>query len=194
MAYVLSGVRRHQKTAMLALVAAGLGFNGNVEATLKVTDTKNLKFSADVKVFTGDLTTPSVTITPADDGGKVKVFTHVDNLITWLNGAFSGVADLKVFVPDMEDTAKPFVPPTDPVADATKRKTSAEKAKAAAQLRLASATSAVTAAEGLGWDEVTAHPALQAKYAALVLEKATVQGYVDSFTAEITRLTAIINA
>ncbi len=192
MTYSLAGIRQHQKTVKMALVAASLGFNGNVEATLKIVNPKTLTFSADVKVFTGDATTPHVVYTPADDGGKVKVFSEVDKLIQWINGALEGVNDLKVFIPDVEDTAKVYVPPTDPIADATKKKASAEKLKAAAQLRLTDATNAVAAAVGLGWDLGTAHPALQARYAALVLEKNTVQGYVNTYTAEIARLTAII--
>lgn len=192
MPYALTGTRQHQKTVKMALVAATLGFNGNVEATLKIVNPKTLTFSADVKVFTGDGVTPHVIYTPADDGGKVKVFNDIDKLVQWINGALEGVTDLKFFVPDVEDTAKVYVPPTDPIADATKKKAAAEKLKAAAQLRLATAVNAVTAAVGLGWDLVTAHPALQARYAALVLEKNTVQGFVNTYTAEIARLTAII--
>lgn len=188
MAYALAGVRQHQKTVM----SGAPGFNGNIEATLVIVNKKTLSFSADLKFYTGDAGTPHKLITPSDDGGKVKVFSSVDNLVTWINGAFSGVTNVKFDIPDIEDVAKPFTPPTDPVADAVKKKASIEKLKASTQLRLTDATHDVTVAAGLGWNAPTAHPALQAKYAELVLNKNTVQSYVTYYTARIAALDAII--
>lgn len=190
MAYVLSGVRKHQHSAMLGAV----GFNGVLEATLVVKNAKLMTFAADVKVYTGDAVTPSFTITPADDGGKTKIFTNVDNLYTWLNSAFVGITDVTVKWPDVEVIAKPYNPPTDPVAYAIKRRDTVNKYKTDAAARLVTATSAVTAAEALGWHLPTAHPALQANYADRVANKQAVQGYVDAYTAEVTRLTGIIGA
>lgn len=188
MAYQLAGVRQHQRTAL----AAGKGFNGKISATLVIINRDTLTFQADITYETGDAAFPSYKITPSDDGGKIRTFGDVDALVRWINGAFSGVTDVSISIPDIEDIAKPFVAPTDPQADALRQKTRFVASRDRAMERETVAQGRVDQAVALGWNAPNAHPALQANYAQLVIEKNTISSYIAFFTAQIMRLDAII--
>ncbi len=185
--YSLLGTRQAQRTVL----AAGLPFSGTISIAAKVVDVKKLTFIADVTYSTGDVITPNVTITPADETGKVKVFQNADDLLKWIDGGFVGVTSVSLVVEDYNLVARPVVVPTDPVAAAAKQKARVLKYKTFSMARLVDAQAKTGAAALLGWNLPTAHPALQANYADLLLNEATVQAYVDFYTAEIARLTVI---
>lgn len=185
--YALSGTRQAQRTVL----AAGLAFAGAIVVRAKVVNVKKLTFIADVDYTTGDVNTPVVTITPADETGKVKIFSNMDDLLKWIDGAFEGVTSVQIVVEDYDLVAKPVIVPTDPIAAAAKQKAKVLKYKAFSQARLADAMSKTAAAALLGWNDPTAHPALQANYADLLHNEQAVQSYVTHYTAEIARLTAI---
>jgi len=185
--YLLNGTRQAQRTVL----AAGLPFAGGIAIRAKVVNPKKLTFVADVDYTTGDVVTPLVTITPSDETGKVKVFGNVDDLIKWIDGAFQGVTSIQMVVEDFDLVAKPVVVPTDPVAAAGKQKAKVVKYKTFSQARLTDAMAKTSAAAALGWNLLTAHPALQANYADLLKNEQTVQAYVTFYTAEIARLTLI---
>ena len=82
---VLQSTNRKNKINAQGLI----GFNGVLSATLlPIEGEDNYKFTANVTFETGNVQTPSVTFSPANDNGTVKEFNDADDLLAWLNGAF----------------------------------------------------------------------------------------------------------
>lgn len=189
MPVAISTIRANQVSAVG--LSSGL-FNGNVEATLIVVDAKKLKFKANVKYFTGDVNAPFQVFTPCTDDGEVKTFGDIDDLVKWINGAFDDVSGLTFTVDEAIAISKPFVPPLDPLADAAKQKARFTKLKAGIQDNKANALSKVAAAEAQGYDEPTAHSALQALYASLIAKRDAVLNIEAYYTAREAVYVAIL--
>lgn len=186
----LSNTRANQRLAR-ALFAT---FNGAISLQVAPINTQRMTFQANVTFETGNVGTPSVTFTPCDDAGRVRIFGDIDDLIKWVNGAFNDVTSIDVVVEEAEKLAKPFVPPTDTLADAQRKKTQFEALKAKGTLSLAAATAKVNAEIAAGNNAPEAHPALQAIYQEFVKQQTAVQAQVDYYDDRITHYTAIITA
>lgn len=176
----LSNVRANQKSAIG--LSGGL-FTGAIAVLAFVADPKRLSFNCNITFQTGDVGAPSQTFTPCNDDGEIRKFGNLDDIIKWLNGAFYDVTAISIAIDEADALAKPFVPPTDPVADALKQKVAFTKLKDGIQDNKTSALAKVTAAEASGWDEPTAHPALQANYANIVAKKDAVLD-IEAFYVE----------
>lgn len=172
---------------------AGGMFSGALTATMLPVDVNGkLTFRANVAAFTGDVNTPSVVFTPADDNGNVKVFGNIDDLIKWLRSAYLDIVSLNIEVDSMELITKKFVPPTDPLANAVKQKTVFEKLKAGLADNINLVNTKVAAAVASGWNAVNAHPALKANYDELIAKKTAVDATAAYFDAKIAEYAAII--
>lgn len=187
---VLSNTRANQRNAR-ALFAT---FNGAIILALGVVNTVRQTFQANVTFETGNAGTPTVTFTPCDDAGRVRTFGDVDDLVKWVNGAFNDVTSISMSVVNAELLAKPFVPPTDTLADANRKKTQFEALKVKGNLSLAAVTAKVNAEIAAGNNAPEAHPALQAIYQELVKQQTAVQAQVDYYDDRITHYQAIITA
>ncbi len=157
---VLSGTRANQRNAR-GLFAT---FNGAIILALGVVNTERQTFQANVTFETGNVGTPTVTFTPCDDLGRVRTFGDVDDLLKWVNGAFNDVTSIEMEVVNAEKLAKPFVPPTDTLANATRQKTVFTALKQKADANKAIVDAKVAAEVAAGNDQPEAHPALQAIY------------------------------
>lgn len=189
MAFVLSTVRANQKSAM------GLSnqlFNGVVAVALGIADATKLKFYANIAFTTGDASHPTKTFSPCTDDGAYKVFSNINDVVKWINGAFLDVTEISFVVEDAELLAKAFVPPTDAVADALKQKNKFIALKEGLQDNKTRAIARVANDVASGWDLGTAHPALQANYASDVSKKDVVLAIEAYYTARIAHFAAIV--
>lgn len=158
-------MRANQKSAL----SMGDGsFNGSVVIVASILDPKKLNFTADVTFKQSNNT--AITFTPCSDDGYVKKFADVDDAIKWVNGAFTGITSLSATVSNPAVIQKVVAPPTDPVAFGLKQKAYYTKLKADIQDNKTRAQTAVTTAEGYGWD-TSSDDALVANYAELVTRK-----------------------
>lgn len=189
MAIPLSAVRRNVYSAIG--LSGGL-FNGVIEILLKVTDEQRLRFNANVTFYTGDVNAPSFTFTPCNDDGEIRNFTNADDVIKWVNSAFNDVTDITMVVDDAQLISKPFVPPLDPLADATKQKTRFTRLKAGIQDNKTGVIARVDAAIALGYHLPTAHVALQALYASLVAKRDAVLAIESYYEEREAHFNAII--
>ena len=186
---VLPVVQRAMQYAVLAL--GGGVFNGKIEATLLPVDIgTKLTFNANVKVFQD--ATNFVTYTPCDDNGKIKTFSNADDLVNWLKGAYLDIISLSMTIADFDLVTRAFVPPTDVLSDATKKKTYFTKKKDGLSDNLIAANLEVSRAATAGWNAPTAHQALQANYAELVAKRDAITASQAYYTAQIAFYQAII--
>lgn len=185
----LNNLRLAQKN----IKSANTLFNGVLAVTLVVTDPARLKFNANIRAFTGDVGTPHYDFVASDEYGKPKNFGDIDDVVTWLRGAYLDITDLTFVVEGMDLISKTFEPPLDPIKDATTQKARFTKLRDGIADNLAKVTAQVAAAVASGWDLVTAHPALQANYAEYVKQQAAVTAIHDFYVAEIARYNLIIN-
>lgn len=183
----LSATRIQQK-AVLSLVT-GM-FNGHIKAVLVPVDAAKLTFGANVTINFG--TANVATYTPCDDNGKVKTFSNIDDLVSWLKNAYTDILTVDLTIADFELITKAFVPPTDALKDATSKKAIYVKLVAGLVDNLASATLEISRAVTAGWSAVDAHPALQANYAELVAKKAAIQAASDYYAGRVTFYQSII--
>lgn len=168
-------------------------FNGVLAVSLVLVDAAKLKFNANVKAFTGDAGTPFYEFVASDENGKPKTFGDIDDVVSWLRGAYLDITALTFDVGGMDLISKTFEPPLDPVKDATAQKARFTKLRDGIADNLAKVSALVTAAVASGWDLPTAHPALQANYAEYVKQQTAVTAIRDFYVAEIARYNAIIN-
>jgi hypothetical protein len=189
MSTALKALRLGQKNVR----SANPNFNGVITAVLVPQDTARLTFAANVKVFTGDAGQPFVEFTPCSDYGIPKVFGNVDDVVTWLKGAYLDISDLSFTIADFDTVTKKFVPPTDPIKDATSKKAQFTKLRDGMTDNIAAVNAKVAAAVASGWDLPTAHPALQANYAEYVAQQTATNAINAFYVAEIARYNAIIN-
>lgn len=185
----LANLRLGQKNAR----GAHALFNGVLSAVLMVVDSKKLSFQANVRAMTGDAGTPFVEFTPCSDYGIPKTFGNIDDLVTWLKGAYLDITGLSFTVDDMGGVTNEFVPPTDAIKYATAQKAKFTKLRDAMVPKLAQVNAKVAGDIASGWNLGTAHPALQANYAEDVKQQAATQAIHDFYVAEIARNNAIIN-
>ena len=188
MATALSSVRANQKSALG--LSGGL-FNGGVSILALVVDPKRLTFNANITYQTGDAGAPTKVFTPINDDGQVRKFSNLDDIIKWVQGAFLDFTSISISIDEAGLIAKKFVPPTDPVVNAVKQKATFTRLKDGIADNKTNAQAKVTAAETSGWDEPTAHPALQANYAALVANLVAVTDLESYYTAQIAFWNAI---
>jgi len=191
MTQAISAVRANQKSALG--LSGGL-FNGVLSIVAIVADVKRLTFNANITYQTGDVGNPSETFTPCNDDGEVRKFANLDDIIKWAQGAFVGFTSLSINIDDAGALAKVFNPPLDPIADAVKQKVAYQKLKDGIQDNKTAALAKVAAAEASGWDESTAHPALQANYALIVAKKDAVVAIEAYYIEQIANYTAIANS
>lgn len=175
-----------------AVKAANALFNGNITAVLLPVDVKKLTFQANITAFTGDAGTPSYTYTPCDDYGKPRTFSNADDLLKWINGAYLDILSVGVTIADYDVITPKFVPPADPIVDATKQKTKFEKLRDGMVDNVNAVNAKVAAAVASGWNAVNAHPALKANYDELVFQQQATTNIRDFYIAEVARYTAII--
>lgn len=174
-----------------ALGASNGIFNGNVKIQLLPVDTAKLTFSANITV--NDATPNAATYTPCDDNGKVRVFSDVDGVVSWVRGAYTDVLSVSMDIADFDVITKTFVPPTDALKDAVSKKASFTKLQTGLVDNLAAANTEITRAATAGWNAVDAHPALQANYAELVAKRDAIEDANDYYVARIAFYEAIIN-
>lgn len=187
--FTLSNTRANQKSAI------GLHngmFNGGVSVLLGVVDAKKLTFNANITFQTGDVALPAVTFSPCSDDGEYKKFSNIDDAVTWVKGAFLDFTTLTLSIADAGTLATAFVPPTDSIADALKQKNKFTALKAGIQDNKTKALARVTADEASGWNALTAHPALQANYAADVAKKDAIVAIEAYYTDRIAHFAAIV--
>lgn len=181
MAFVPPGIRTGQKAIMGATNGE---FNGQIEATCYISDPKRLRFVATVAVKTGNAANPSVSIVPIDDLGRVKTFTNMDDLVSWLNGGLHGISAMAFTVSGLETIARPVPVPVDPKADAVKQEAKYIKLRDAQIIRETDVQSKVSAAIALGWD-VSPVPALVANYNEIVAQKAAATAIKDYYVSRV---------
>lgn len=168
--------------------AADLSFVGALVVTALVVDTKKLTFEASIRADDG--VNPAVTFTPCSDDGIAKKFSNIDDILTWLKGAFFDMTQVNISV-DMSLITKHFVPPTNVITNAQKQKAAFAKLSTGINDNLQNITAIVAGDIAAGYDQPTAHPALQAMYAADVARKAVVQSIKDFYDAKVTYWTGI---
>lgn len=190
MATVQAAQRANQRSAK----ALGTGFNGKLSILLLALDDADLKFTANVTFETGDSAAPTKTFSPADDLGRVRKFSDIDDVIKWLNGAFFDITNIVLTVDDATIINKKFNPPTDAVKDATSKKAAFTKYLDAIGDKETQLTAKVAAEVLAGWAEPTAHPVLQANHAETNKQLDTVQEIKAFYVAEIARFNAIITS
>lgn len=169
------------------------GFNGNVTAELFIVDAQKLRFQANITVQTGDVNTPTVTYTPCDDNGKVRTFGSVDDVFKFVNGAYNDVISFEATFVDVLSINNPFVPPTDAVADATKKKAAFIKLRDGMGDNILALTAKRDSEIASGWNLGTAHPALQANHAETLKQLDTATATRQYFIDRIAAMDLIIN-
>lgn len=184
-----------QRATQKAVLALGNGaFNGNISAVLLPVDLDSLSFNANVTVNDG---TANVAVyTPADDNGKIKKFGDVDDLVRWLKGAYFDIINVDMTIADFSGISRAFVPPTDPIADATKKKAAFTKLDTGLNDNLATIDAKIAAAAASGWNDPLSanyHPALQANYDEYVKERAAIVAAKAYYVGRVAFYNAIIN-
>ena len=187
---VLPVSTRINQKAVLAL-AGGL-FNGALEAVLLPVDTKALTFNANVKAFTGNTETPFAEYSPCDDNGNIKKFANIDDLVTWLKGAYSDIATFKVSIADFDLITNVYKSTLDPLKQAIALKAAFVKYELASIDNLEMANADVTRATALGWNLATAHPADKATFQELTHQRDAILAARTYYTAQIAKYQAII--
>ena len=163
--------RFNQKSAL----AAGV-FAGTVALALSVVDFKRLTFTAKV-------TAGGSSFDVCDDNGKIRVFSSVDNVLSWLKGAYQDITNISISFTSVEGLSNSFVPPSNALAEANKVKAAFVKLKSGLTDNKLNVTTQVAQAVASGWDLPTAHPALQANHAELVERQAAqtaIEAYYDT--------------
>ena len=163
--------RFNQKSAL----AAGV-FAGAVALALSVVDFKRLTFTANV-------TAGGSSFDVCDDNGKIRVFSSVDNVLSWLKGAYQDITNISISFTSVEGLSNSFVPPSNALAEANKVKAAFVKLKSGLTDNKLNVTTQVAQAVASGWDLPTAHPALQANHAELVERQAAqtaIEAYYDT--------------
>lgn len=188
MSATLFAKRYNQKSVM----SENSHFNGILSVLLLPVDADKLTFNANITASTGQVETPSVQFTPCDDSGKVRVFSSVDDVVTWLRGAYLDISALSFTVDSMDKITKTFVPPTDAIKNATSKKSAFTKLRDGILDNIATLQAKVNADIASGWNAPTAHPALQANYAEDAARLAAATAIKDFYVAEIARYQAII--
>lgn len=183
-------MQRIVQAAVLGL--GGALFNGNIEITAHPIDVSKLTFKADVKVFTGDITTPFVEYTPCDDNGKIKVFANVDDILSWVKGAYIDIASVKVTIAEFNLITNVFKVATDPLKEAVSKKALFLKRKLALDDNLVAANLDVTRYAALGYNLPAAHPAETLIYNENVLQRDAILAAQSYFAARIAFYAAII--
>ena len=171
--------------------AGALAFVGNIEVTLTPVDFQKLRFEASVRVVDGAAV--ATTFQPCTDDGLLKTFGNIDDVLTWLRGAYTDMTNVNFSVP-MNGITKAFVPPTDAMKDAIAKRAQFIKLKAGIADNKMKAGQKVAADVASGYDLVTAHPALQAIYAEDVLKQTTVNAIEAFYIAQGNAYDAIIVA
>ena len=165
-------MRANQKSAI------GLGdgnYTGALTITATIVDAKKLTFTALIGYVDG--LAAAISFTPCTDDGAVKKFTDVDDMMKSVSIAFTNIGLI----------SKPFVPPTDPVANATKQKAAFTKLKEGIQDNKTRAIAKVTAAVASGWNTspyaalVNAYNTLVANRDAILAIETYYQDQVDYF-------------
>lgn len=180
-------MRANQKSAL------GLGdgnYTGNLIVNATIVDAKKLTFTAEIGYVDGNAQTQL--FNPCSDDGAVKKFSNVDDIMKWLQGAFLDIQDIAFTFTNISLFTKPFVPPTDPVADAVKQKTAFTKLKEGIQDNKTRAISKVTAAVASGWN-TSPYAALVAAYNTLVANRDAVLQIETYYTAQIAYYDEIAN-
>lgn len=175
-----------------AVKSANPLFNGNLSIQMLPVDVKRLTFQANITAETGDVNNPSYTYTPCDDVGRPRTFSDIDDVLKWINGAYVDIISVAVEIADYDVVTKKFVPPSDPIVDATKQKATFERLRDAQAPKVASVNAKVAAAAASGWNAETAHPALKANYDELVFQQQATQNIYNFYVAEVARYNAII--
>lgn len=189
MARVLPVANRVTQKAVLAL-ALGF-FNGHVSAVMLPVDTAKLTFNANVTINAGVAGKEAV-YTPCDDNGKVKTFSNIDDLLTWLRNAYNDILTVSLTIDSFPLISKVFVPPTDVLKDALAKKTSFTKLSDGLTDNLTAANLEVTRAVTAGWNAVDAHPAFKANYDELVAKRDAIVAAKAYYTARIAFYQSII--
>ena len=179
----LSLIRANQKSALG--LSGGL-FSGAVAIKAVIADISSLKFFAQITFQTGDTNAPSKVFTACNDDGLIRKFSDLDDIVKWVNGAFTDVSSIAIVLEDAQLIAKPFIAPSDPVAYGLKQKAAFAKLLAGISDNKMKADAAVTTAEGYGWDLPNANPALQANYAALVANADAVTAIQTYYQSQVT--------
>lgn len=180
-------MRANQKSAI------GLGdgnYTGVLTVLATIADAKKLTFTATVSYTDG--TAAVKTFTPCSDDGVVKKFTDLDDIMKWLTGAFLDFTQVNISFANASLIAKAFVPPTDPVANATKQKAAFTKLKDGIQDNKTTANGKVDAAVASGWN-TSPYPALVNAYNTLVANRDAVLAIEAYYTAQITYWDGIAN-
>lgn len=186
----LSNVRANQKSALG--LSNGL-FTGAIAVTALVVDPKSLTFNVNITYQTGDAQNPSRTFTPMNDDGLVRKFGSLDDVIKWVQGAFLDFTAITFTIDEAGLIAKAFVPPTDPLANALKQKTAFQKLSDGLADNATRANLKVDQAIASGWDLPSAHPALQANYAALVKNQESVEALGAYYDGQVSYWNGIAN-
>lgn len=173
--------RFNQKSAL----AAG-AFTGAVVLALTVVDFKRLTFTANV-------TAGGSSFDVCDDNGKIRVFGSVDNVISWLKGAYQDMTSLTINFTSVAGLTNTFVPPANALAEANKVKAAFVKLKSGLTDNKALVATQLAQAVASGWDLGTAHPALQANHVELVERQAAQTAIEAYYDARIAAAQAIID-
>jgi hypothetical protein len=186
---VLNAVRIMQSAAL----ALGAGkFNGNIEVVAIPVDVKKLTFHANVKVFTGDATTPFVEYSPCNDNGEVKTFVNVDDILSWLNGAYIDILSLKLTISDYGVLTRVFTVAKDVLKDAIAKKALYTKKKTALDDNLVAANLDLTRMEALGYNAATAHQAETIIYQEALAQKNAIVAAQAYYTGRVTFYQSVI--
>ncbi len=108
-------------------------------------------------------------------------------MMKWVSGAFLDIQSVSIAFTNIGLISKPFVPPTDPVANATKQKAAFTKLKEGIQDNKTRAIAKVTAAVASGWNTspyaalVNAYNTLVANRDAILAIETYYQDQVDYF-------------
>ena len=163
--------RFNQKSAL----AAGV-FAGTVALALSVVDFKRLTFTAKV-------TAGGSSFDVCDDNGKIRVFSNVDNVLSWLKGAYLDITNISIGFTSVTGLSNSFVPPANALVEANKVKAAFVKLKSGLTDNKLNVTTQIAQAVASGWHLPAAHPALQANYAELVERQAAqtaIEAYYDT--------------
>lgn len=184
-----------QRSTQKAVLALGNGaFNGNIKAVLLPVDVLALSFYANVTVNFG--TPNATTYTPADDNGKIRKFGDADDLVKWLKAAYFDIVSVELSIADFDLISRVFVPASDPIADATKKKAAFMKLNTGLDDNLMAINAQIAAAVASGWNDPQSpnyHPALQANYNAYVAQKDVIVASKAYYAGRVTFYNAIIN-
>lgn len=177
-----------------AVLALGLGlFNGKIAATVLPVDVKALTFQANIKVSTGSTENPFTEYTPCDDNGNIKKFANLDDLVTWLKGAYTDITELSISIADFDLITNVYKSALDPLKQAVALKAQFAKNKLALDDNLIAANLDVSRAAALGWNLPAAHPADQANYAEFVKQRDAIVAAQTYYTAQVVKYNLIIN-